>query len=111
MRVKLYVSVGSSVCVCSKIYQFTQNTPTLSNTQVLDMSIKDTEYGGLSSREMGSGKVALSKLVKGLKCSGAHEIELTDRKGKKVCVLEYSIAWRGLRSRKSIAKYHDKKNN
>ena len=100
------------MCVCVRKYiNLHKNIPTLSNTQVLDMSIKDTEYGGLSSREMGSGKVALSKLVKGLKYSGAHEIELTDRKGKKVCVLEYSIAWRGLRSRKSIAKYHDKKNN
>ena len=59
--------------------------------------------------EMGNAKIALSKLVTGLKCSGSHEVELTDRKGKKVCVLEYSIAWRGLRSRRSIAKHNDKK--
>ena len=76
---------------------------------ILDFSIKDTEYGGLSSREMGNAKVALSKLLNGLKCSGVHEIELTDRKGKRVCMLEYSIAWRGLRSRASIVKHKEKK--
>ena len=71
---------------------------------VLEFSIKDTEYGGMRSREMGTGKIALSKLIHSSKCSGNHEIELTDNKGKHVCVLEYYIGWRGLRSRASTAR-------